>query len=165
MRNNGSIAGAVQNLEYVVSKDPFYLDSLAQLGRAYYYAGRYKHAFQVLTRAVKVNPEDEIAWIVLGLTQLRLGDDTQGLESFKGGITLFIKHSQDGYKDIDNIFWDTRGVVRRTVRRSIFLSRKGVDEKKKVIRIGEILLNRIDRELYQADYDQDQNKWDYDGGA
>lgn len=157
----GNTAVAVSSLEYVVRKDPFYLDSLAQLGRAYYYAGRYKHAFETLKRAVAVNDQDEVAWLVLGMTQLRLGDDQQGLESFKGGLTLFIKHSQNGYKDIEQVFWDTRGVVRRTVRRSIFLSRKGTEEKQKIIRIGEILLERIDRELYQADHDQLLNQYDY----
>jgi len=157
----GNIAQAVSSLEYVVRKDPYYLDSVAQLGRAYYYAGRYKHAFETLKRAVAVNDQDEIAWLVLGMTQLRLGDDQQGLEHFKSGLTLFIKHSQNGYKDIDTVFWDTRGVVRRTVRRSIFLSRKGAEEKQKIIRIGEILLERIDRELYQADHDQHLNQYEY----
>lgn len=156
----GQISKAIRDLEYVVRKDPFYEDSLAQLGRAYYMAGRYEHAFQVLKRAVAAKPQDETGWIVLGLTQLRLGDDDQGVESFKAGITLFIKHSQDGYKDIEYIFWDTRGVVRRTVRRSVFLSRKGVEEKNKIIQIGELLLARIDRELYQADHDQLENKYE-----
>lgn len=160
LRKDGNMSKAIENLEYVVREDPFYKDSLAQLGRAYYNAGRYKHAFEVLKRAVAVNPEDEIGWMVLGLTQMRLGDDDQGIESFKAGLTLFIKHSQKGYKDIEYIFWDTRGVVRRTVRRSVFLSRKGVEEKSKIIAIGELLLSRIDRELYQADYDQLQNKYE-----
>jgi len=160
----GNIAQAIVHLEYVVRKDPFYLDSLAQLGRAYYYAGRYKHAFETLKRAVAVNDQDEIAWLVLGMTQMRLGDDQQGLESFKGGLTLFIKHSKDGYKDVQNIFWDSRGVVRRTVRRSVFLSRKGPEEKEKIIRIGEILLQRIDRELYQSDRDQELNEFEYEKG-
>ena len=159
----GNIPAAITHLEDAVRKDPFYLDSLSQLGRAYYYGGLYKRAFEVLKRAVAVNEQDEIGWIVLGLTQLRLGDDEKGVESFKGGITLFIKNSKEGYKDIDHLFWDTRGVVRRTVRRSVFLSRKGAEEKKKIIRIGEILLKRIDRELFQADRDQGQNKWTYDG--
>lgn len=155
---------AVTNLEYVVRRDPFYLDSLTQLGRAYYYAGRYKAAFEVLKRAVAVNDQDDIAWMVLGLTQLRLGDDQQGLESFQAGLTLFIKVSKDGYRDVEQIFWDSRGVVRRTVRRSIFLSRKGVEDKQKILRIGELLLERIDRELYQAERDQALNKYETERG-
>lgn len=162
-RPSPNLKKATADLEYVVREDPFYRDGLAQLGRAYYMSGRYDTAFEVLKRAVAVNKNDEIAWMVLGLTQMRLGDDEKGLESFKGGLTLFIKASQHGYQDVDYDFWDTRGVVRRTVRRTVFVTKKGVEEKNDIIRIGELLLRRIYRELYAADYDQDVNKYEYDG--
>ena len=150
-RKGGVVNQAIVNLEYVVRKDPTYRDSLTHLGRAYYYAGRYPAAFQVLKRALSVNEKDEIGWLVMGLTQLRRGDDERGVQSLKGGLTLLAKATQEGYKDYTLEFWDTRGVVRRALRRSISLARKGVTEKQRTLRAGEELLHRIDRELYDAE--------------
>lgn len=144
----GNIDKAIAKLEYIVLREPFYKDSLTLLGRAYYRRARYRDASQILRRALAVNPKDEIAWIALGLTQLRLGDDQRGLESFKGGITLLGKASRDGYKDVE--FWDKNGLVRSATRKAILFARKGLEEKQKIIRTGEILLFRIDNELWEG---------------
>ena len=69
----GDMDRAVEALEYVVSRDPLYKDSLTYLGRAYYRKGRYQDAFAILQRAVALNKDNEVAWIALGLTQMRLG--------------------------------------------------------------------------------------------
>jgi len=148
----GDFNKAVTNLEYVVRRDPFYEDSLTLLGRAYYGSKRYRDAFQILKRALTVNRENEIAWITMGLTQLRLGDDRRGLESIKGGLTLLAKVSKDGYKGLES--WDPTGSVRRTLRRAIVITAKGVEEKRKIIRIGEILLVRIDDEEVEGQRDE-----------
>ena len=140
----GNLNKAISNLEYVVGKDPFYEDSLTLLGRAYYKSKRYREAFQFLKRALAVNPKDEIAWIALGLTQLRLGDDEAGLGNVKGGLTLLANISKDGYKDLD--WWDKNGLVRSSLRKAIFYAAKGLEDKRRVIRTGEILLARIDDE-------------------
>ena len=123
----GKVNQAVADLEYVVRRNPRYRDSLTQLGRAYYYTGRYPSAFEVLKRSLALNKDDEIGWIVMGLTQLQRGDDQQGLESFKGGLTLLAKATRSGYKEITDEFWDSRGVVRRALRRCISLAREGVE--------------------------------------
>ncbi len=148
----GNMNKAITKLEYVVRQDPFYEDSLTLLGRAYYRSRRYRDAFQILKRALAVNRENEIAWITMGLTQLRLGDDRRGLESFKGGLTLLAKVSKDGYKGIEP--WDPTGSVRRTLRRAIVIASKGVEEKRTIIRIGEILLARIDDEEWEGERDE-----------
>jgi len=69
----GNLEEAIAKLEYVVRRDPSYKDSLTLLGRAYYKRARYQDAYQVLRRALTANRQDEIAWITLGLTQLRSG--------------------------------------------------------------------------------------------
>lgn len=143
-RRGGNIQVAIQKLEEVVQKDPFYRDSLTLLGRAYYLNGRYRDAFQILKRAVVVNQKDEIAWIALGLTQLRLGEDQQGLESLKGGITLLNQASKDGYKGIE--FWDRNHLVRTSLRKTVLLITKGLEAKAEIIQSGEALLSRIDEE-------------------
>ena len=153
------MAKAIKKLEYVVRRDPFYKDSLNLLGRAYYNKGRYRDAFKILERALAVNPDDEIAWIALGLTQLRIGDDKEGLKTFKGGISSLLKVSRDGYKGLE--YWDKNGLVRNAIRKSVFLARKGLEEKKKIVRIGEALLFRIDDELEKGTAEQSEEEYKF----
>jgi len=141
---SGDMDTAIAALENVVSQDPTYKNSLTYLGRAYYRKGRYQDAFAVLQRAVAVNKDDEIAWIALGLTQLRLGQNDKGIESLKGGITLANKVMVDGYHNF--LYWDTRGLIRASMRQSVFLLIKGPEEKDKIIQNTDRLLALIDDE-------------------
>ncbi len=140
----GDMDTAVAALEYVVSQDPTYKFSLMYLGRAYYRKGRYQDAFAVLQRALAVNDDDEQAWLALGLTQLRLGQNDKGIETLKGGVTLANKVMVDGYHNY--IYWDTRGLIRASLRRSAFLLTKGIDEKNNIIQNTDRLLALIDDE-------------------
>jgi tetratricopeptide (TPR) repeat protein len=141
---SGSMDKAVEALESVVSQDPTYKNSLMYLGRAYYKKGRYQDAFAVLQRALAVDKDDEQAWLALGLTQLRLGQTEKGIESLKGGVTLANKVMVDGYHNY--IYWDTRGIIRASLRRSAFLLTKGVEEKDNIIQSTDRLLILIDDE-------------------
>lgn len=140
----GDMDRAIAALEYVVSQDPTYKQSLTYLGRAYYRKGRYQDAFAVLQRALAVDKEDEMAWLALGLTQLRLNQNEKGMESLKGGITLANKIWVDGYHNY--LYWDTRGVVRASLRRSAFLLTKGMEEKDNIIQTTDRLLALVDDE-------------------
>ena len=140
----GDMDTAVVALEYVVSQDPTYKGSLTYLGRAYYRKGRYPEAFAILQRALAVDKDDEMAWLALGLTQLRLGQNVKGIESLKGGITLANKVMVDGYHNY--IYWDTRGLIRASMRRSAFLLTKGPEEKDNIIQNTDRLLALIDDE-------------------
>ena len=135
---------AISYLEEVVKRDPLYEDTLTLLGRAYYKKERYGDARLILQRALAINKEDEIAWIVLGLAQLRLGDSERGLESLKGGITLFSKASQSGYRGY--LRWDLRGQVRSAISRTVVPVQKGLEARENVIRSAEALLSVIDDE-------------------
>ena len=146
---HGDVNKAVAHLEYVVVRDPFYKDSLTLLGRAYYMGGRYQDAYQILKRALTIRPEDEVAWISLGLTELRLGSDAKGLESLKGGLTLLHKVSKEGYRGVE--FWDSEGYVRTAMRRAVLVVMNGLEEKEKIIQTTEVLLSRIDDEEWWAD--------------
>lgn len=140
----GNVDKATVALESVVRDDPFYKDSLTLLGRAYYKRGRYEDAKLILQRAVAVNAEDEIAWLALGLTQLRQGENEKGLEAIRGGLTLLSKKSGEGYQGY--LYWDIAGKVRIAIRRSIVLARNGLEEKENLIRSVENVLNAIDFE-------------------
>jgi tetratricopeptide (TPR) repeat protein len=140
----GDMDVAIGAFEYVVSQDPTYKNSLTYLGRAYYRKGRYQDAHAVLQRAIAVDKEDEMAWIALGLTQLRLGQNEKGIESLKGGITLANKVMVEGYHNY--MFWDARGTIRASLRRSAFLVLKGEDEKENIIQATDRLLALVDDE-------------------
>ena len=140
----GDMDQAIADLEAVVKEDPTYKDSLTLLGRAYYRKGRYQDAYQMLQRAVVVNKDDEVAWLVLGLTQLQLGEDQKGVETLKGGITLISKVAVPGYLNYPE--YDTKGAVRLAIRRSAFEITKGVEAKQEIIRSCETLLTRMDDE-------------------
>jgi tetratricopeptide (TPR) repeat protein len=140
----GDMDRAVAALEYVVSRDPLYKNSLTYLGRAYYRKGRYQDAFAILQRAVAVDKDDEVAWIALGLTQMRLGQAEKGMDSLKGGITLAHKVMVEGYHNHQN--WDSRGVVRGALRRSAFLLAKGLEERDNILQTNDRLLALVDDE-------------------
>jgi tetratricopeptide (TPR) repeat protein len=157
----GNIDVAVTSLEYVVSQDPTYKKCLTYLGRAYYRNARYQDAFAVLQRALAVDKDDEIAWISLGVTQLRLNQTDKGIESLKGGITLASRVMKDGYHNY--MYWDTRGLVGASIRRSAFLITKGPDEKDAIIQSTERLLALIDAEENFQRNSRIQNEQQYLG--
>jgi len=120
----GDMDKAIVALESVVRQDATYRDSLTLLGRAYYNRGRYQDAYMILQRALAVIKEDEIAWLVLGMTELRLGQDQKGLETLKGALTLVSKVSINGYRDFPE--WDRQGLVRSSIRRAVLFATKGL---------------------------------------
>jgi tetratricopeptide (TPR) repeat protein len=139
------VGEAIPYFEQIVQQDPFYKDTLGLLGRAYYHQGRYQDALQMLMRAVVVNSEDEIAWLTLGLTRLRLGDDEAGFENLKTGVALVNKLSKNGYRGY--VRWDLNGVVRSAIRRTVLIITKdGLAQKEELIRSSELVLRRIDDE-------------------
>lgn len=140
----GDMDKAIPALEAVVRENPTYKDSLTLLGRAYYRKTRYPDAAAILQRAVVVQKDDGIAWIVLGAAQLRLNQNEQGLQAMKGGITLFGRASVNGYHNFP--LWDTRGIISASIRRVAFLLTKEGDNKEELLSEVNTLLSRIDDE-------------------
>ena len=140
----GDMDRAVVALEAVVMADPTYKDSLTYLGRAYYRKGRYQDAFAILQRALAVNPDNEIAWISLGVTQLQLGENEKGIETLKSGITLASKVMVEGYHNYEK--WDIRRTIQTSIRRSAFLLISETQAKEKIIQSVNQLLAQVDDE-------------------
>jgi len=155
----GDMDRAVVSLEYVVSQDPSYKKGLTYLGRAYYRKERYKDAYAILQRAVQVNKDDEIAWLALGVTEMRLGQNEKGIETLKGGITLASKVLVEGYNNYER--WDIRGTVKTSVRRCAFYLTKGVEEKDNIIQSTDRLLALIDDEENTQKNNHTQNIREY----
>jgi tetratricopeptide (TPR) repeat protein len=140
----GDMDKAVVAFEAVVTVDPTYKDSLIYLGRAYYRKGRYQDAFAILQRALAVNPDNEIAWISLGMTQLQLGQNEKGIETLKGGITLASKVMVEGYHNYEK--WDNRHTIQASIRRSAFLLISDSQAKDKILQSLSQLLAQVDDE-------------------
>jgi tetratricopeptide (TPR) repeat protein len=140
----GDMDRAVVALEAVVMADPTYKDSLTYLGRAYYRKGRYQDAFAILQRALAVNPDNEMAWISLGVTQLQLGENEKGIETLKSGITLASKVMVEGYHNYEK--WDIRRTIQTSIRRSAFLLISESQAKEKIIQSVNQLLAQVDDE-------------------
>lgn len=141
---SGNMDTAITALESVVSVDPTYKNSLTYLGRAYYAKGRFQDAHAILQRALAINKEDEIAWIAFGLTQMRLGQLENGVDTLKGGITLASRVMVNGY--MNYLYWDTRGLIRASIRRTSFLLTKGTQERDDILRSTDQLLALVDDE-------------------
>jgi len=140
----GDMDRAVVALEAVVMVDPTYKDSLTYLGRAYYRKQRYQDAFAILQRALAVNPDNEIAWISLGMTQLQLGQNEKGIETLKSGITLASKVMVEGYHNYEK--WDIRRTIQASIRRSAFLLISDSQAKDKILQSLSQLLAQVDDE-------------------
>ena len=140
----GDMDKAIVAFEAVVTVDPTYKDSLIYLGRAYYRKGRYQDAFAILQRALAVNPDNEIAWISLGMTQLQLGQNEKGIETLKSGITLASKVMVEGYHNYEK--WDIRRTIQASIRRSAFLLISDSQAKDKILQSLSQLLAQVDDE-------------------
>ncbi len=153
MRPRGDLNKAIINLEEVVRSDPTYRDSLTMLGRAYYKAGRYEDAYKMVQRAVVVDKDDEVAWLMVGVLQLRLGQEQTGYQTLKGGLTLFTKaNGSEEYRGYE--FWDKAGKVKIATRRAVLAVLKGEggdEEKNNVIHSVENILAAMDHEIFLQD--------------
>lgn len=143
---------AIGSLQMVVQADPTYKDALTLLGKAYYRKGRYSDAYSITQRALAVNKEDEIAWLVYGLAQLRVGENAKGLETIKGGLTLLGKAMREPYRGYAT--WDLRGTVRAALNRAVFQALKGLEDRDGLIQTNEQLLARVDDEEWAQRHDK-----------
>ena len=135
---------AIVSLQAVVQEDPTYRNSLTLLGEAYYRKKKYAEAYAIIQRALAVNKDDEIAWLIFGLAQVRLGEHAKGIETIKGGLTLLAKAMGRDYRDYPN--WDPRGRVHGALNRAVFQALKGSDGRENLVRSTELLLDRINEE-------------------
>jgi tetratricopeptide (TPR) repeat protein len=159
-RINGNLDKAIANFAAIANDDPTYRDTLTLLGRAFYKKGRFKDAHVILQRAVAIRQDDEIAWLLFGATQLRLGDNERGLESVRGGLTLFNKATADHkYRDYDE--WDPADRVRNATRRAVFIALKGLEQKEDLIRSLDAVLVAVEDEEFHQLFEKPLNRRQY----
>ena len=149
---NADLDKAIGSLQTVIQADPTYKDTLTLLGKAYYRKGRYSDAYSITQRALAVNKDDEIAWLVYGLAQLRVGENAKGFETVKGGLTLLGKAMRERYRGYPA--WDLRGTVRASLNRAVFQALKGIEEREGLIQTTEQVLTRVDEEEWFQRHDK-----------
>jgi len=160
-RVGGNMDKAINNFEAIASEDPAYRDTLTLLGRAYYKKARYSDAHLILQRAVAIRQDDEIAWLIFGITQLRLGDNAKGLESLQGGLTLFTKATLGNkYRGYEG--WDPADRVKTAARRAVFITLKGLEQKDDLIRSVESVLSAVDDEEFHQIFEKSQQLKQYE---
>ena len=160
-RVGGNMDKAINNFEAIAHEDPTYRDTLTLLGRAYYKKGRYSDAHLILQRAVAIRQDDEIAWLIFGITQLRLGDNAKGLESLQGGLTLFTKATLGNkYRGYEG--WDPADRVKTAARRAVFITLKGLEQKDDLIRSVESVLSAVDDEEFHQIFEKSQQLKQYE---
>jgi tetratricopeptide (TPR) repeat protein len=153
-RVGGDMDKAIDRFESIAREDPTYKDSLTQLGKAYYKKTRYRDAHAILQRALALNDRDDLAWLIYGITQLRLGDNARGLETTKSALTLFSKVSVDGYRGYNP--WDIDNKVKNATRRAVFAALKGLEDKEGLIRSVEAILAAVDDEEFYLTIERPQ---------
>jgi tetratricopeptide (TPR) repeat protein len=160
-RHGANLDKAIGSFEYIAKQDPAYRDTLTQLGRAYYRKGRFRDAHVILQRAVALRNDDDFAWLVFGVAQLRLGDDARGIETVQGGLTLFTKAIADneyrGYKG-----WDPAGKVRTSARRAVFVALKGLEQKEDLIKSVEAVLSAVEDEEFHQMFEKPMQQRQYE---
>ena len=136
----GKANDAVTLLVDVAVENPLYKNTLTLLGAAYYWQGNNYEASKFSSRALAVKKDDEIAWLIYGLTQLKLEEHRKGTDSLKAGLTLLNKQSKSG--NLESL--SPPASIRRDFRRAVFaVDKADPAQKAETINAVENLLLRI----------------------
>jgi tetratricopeptide (TPR) repeat protein len=130
------------------------------LGRAYYEARQLAQARAMLERGCFRFEEDHMAELYLGLTLLRSGAITAGVEKVDAGARGL--HQWIEYREANNIgqgaYWDPLREIRNAIDALRQLLRGTNVDVEKVIASGEWLGNRVEREIDLARHDEQRSR-------
>src|SRR6266576_6612375 len=118
---------AVGYLTRAADADPTYklpyrvhVSVLAYLGRAYLETGQDTQARQTLEKAVKLDKDDPLAPLYLGIVLLKTGERERGRKEIEEGLraiddTLEFFAQEDSFR----LFWDPNMQIRNDIRKSL----------------------------------------------
>ena len=75
-------------LKYIPKKDPVYAETLGVIGSVLALQKDFEQAFQILTQAVDINPNDSYLWYNRGLSALLTSRSGQSLRDFERAVRL-----------------------------------------------------------------------------
>ena len=152
---------AIPHLEQATASDgelmfsPLGQSAWTYLGRANYEAKRYPPARQALERAIKLNRDDGLAKLYLGLTVVREGNPLSGKQELIGGLKN-LAQTLDFivYNTASGAYWDPGGKIRRELgaaQNELAASHENLD---KLISRLENIGASLDEEIDQARRDE-----------
>lgn len=155
--NNEAALGYFQS---AAQKNPNYVYGTAlrqgvwtYVGRAEYATGRYPQARESLERALKLDREDNLARLYLGLTLARQGDRNKGLSEIQNGmkgINDWLEYITQAHRFSFGQYWDPVREIRNAIQGDLaMISGKDVDWQK-LIPSGEWVGQRMEEEAERA---------------
>jgi tetratricopeptide (TPR) repeat protein len=131
------------------------------LGQAQYLTGNYAQARQTLQKALVQHPQDHVARLYLGLTEVRLGDRQRGLRDIENGmkgIAAFLNYLNNNFAYSFGQFWDPGGTIRASIKTDLTLISGANTDWAQLIAAGERLGIRIEEEEDKARLQQQQQQ-------
>jgi len=131
------------------------------LGQAEYLTGNYAQARQTLQKALVQHPQDHVARLYLGLTEVRLGDRQRGLRDIENGmkgIAAFLNYLNNNFAYSFGQFWDPGGTIRASIKTDLTLISGANTDWAQLIAAGERLGIRIEEEEDKARLQQQQQQ-------
>src|SRR5690348_7736773 len=162
----GRANDAVGYLTQAAAVDPNYkipyrvqVSVLAYLGRAYLETGRDTEARQTLERAVKLDNEDPLAHLYLGIAMLKTGEIERGRNQIEVGFKTIDDTLEYIQKDlVFGFYWDPNMQIRNDIRRSLAAR---LDDSQLIVAGGRIGAE-FDEEIDKARRDESRSRG---GGA
>jgi tetratricopeptide (TPR) repeat protein len=134
---------------------------LTYLGQAQYLTGNYAQARQTLQKALLQHPQDHVARLYLGLTEVRLGDRQRGLRDIENGmkgIAAFLNYLSNNFAYSFGQFWDPGGTIRASIKTDLAMISGANTDWAQLIAAGERLGIRIEEEEDRARLQQQQQQ-------
>jgi tetratricopeptide (TPR) repeat protein len=131
------------------------------VGQAQYLTGNYAQARQTLQKALVQHPQDHVARLYLGLTEVRLGDRQRGLRDIENGmkgIAAFLNYLNNNFAYSFGQFWDPAGTIRASIKTDLAMISGPNTDWSQLIAAGERLGIRIEEEEDRARLQQQQQQ-------
>jgi len=162
----GRANDAVGYLTQAAAVDPNYkipyrvqVSVLTYLGRAYLETGKDTEARQTLERAVKLDNDDPLAHLYLGIAMLKTGEVERGRKEIEVGLRAIDDTLEYIQEDrVSGLYWDPNMQIRNDVRQTLAAK---LDDSQ-LIMAGERIGAEFDEEIDKARRDEARR---YGGGG
>jgi tetratricopeptide (TPR) repeat protein len=135
---------------------------LDYLGRAYLETDQDAEARRTLERAVKLNPDDPLAHLYLGIAMLKTGEIQDGRKEIEAGLRGVDDTLE--YITADLVFgfyWDPNMQIRNDIRRSLAANLNN----SQLIAAGQSIGEQFDEEIDKARRDERRGRGGSDSGG
>jgi len=165
----GRANDAVGYLTEAAAVDPNYkipyrvqVSVLTYLGRAYLETGKDTEARQTLERAVKLNNDDPLAHLYLGIAMLKTGEIERGRKEVEVGLRTIDDMLEYIQADlVSGFYWDPNMQIRNDVRKTLAAK---LDDSQLIV-AGERIGAEFDVEIDKARRDEGRERGGGGGGG